>query len=37
MLMGAPTVTYAMKTLALAATADEQALKDMAKGGKNKI
>lgn len=37
MLMGVPTVTYAMKTLSLAATADEQALKDMAKGGKNKI
>ena len=37
MYMGIPTVRYAMKTLSLAATADEQALKDMAKGGKNKI
>lgn len=35
--MGMPTIWYAMKTLSIAATADEQSLKDMAKGGKNKI
>ena len=35
--LGVPTIWYAMKTLSIAATADEQSLKDMAKGGKNKI
>lgn len=35
--MGIPTIVYAMKTLSIAATADEQALKDMAKGGKHKV
>ena len=35
--MGVPTIVYAMKTLSIAATADEQTLKDMAKGGKHKI
>jgi HK97 family phage portal protein len=35
--MGGPTIVYAMKTLSIAATADEQALKDMAKGGKHKV
>jgi HK97 family phage portal protein len=35
--MGIPTIAYAMKTLSIAATADEQALKDMAKGGKHKV
>ena len=35
--LGVPTIRYAMKTLSIAATADEQSLKDMAKGGKNKI
>ena len=35
--MGIPTILYAMKTLSIAATADEQALKDMAKGGKHKV
>lgn len=35
--MGVPTIDYAMKTLSIAATADEQALKDMAKGGKHKV
>ncbi len=35
--MGVPTIEYAFKALCIAATADEQALKDMAKGGKNKI
>ena len=35
--MGLPTIWYAMKALSIAATADEQSLKDMAKGGKNKI
>ena len=34
---GIPTIQYAMKALSIAATADEQALKDMAKGGKNKL
>lgn len=35
--MGIPTIAYAMKTLSIAATADEQTLKDMAKGGKHKV
>lgn len=35
--MGVPIIRYAMKALSIAATADEQALKDMAKGGKQKI
>jgi HK97 family phage portal protein len=35
--MGEPTVRYAMKTLSIAATADDQTLKDMAKGGKHKV
>lgn len=35
--MGIPTIRYAMKALSISATADEQALKDMATGGKNKI
>jgi HK97 family phage portal protein len=35
--MGIPTIMYAMKTLSIAATADEQTLKDMAKGGKHKV
>lgn len=35
--MGVPTLFFAMKTLSIAATADEQALKDVAKGGKQKI
>ena len=35
--MGIPTLQYAMKALSISATADEQALKDMAKGGKNKL
>lgn len=35
--IGIPTIVYAMKTLSIAATADEQALKDMAKGGKHKV
>lgn len=35
--MGVPTIVYAMKTLSIAATADEQSLKDMAKGGKHKV
>jgi len=35
--MGIPTIVYAMKTLSIAATADEQTLKDMAKGGKHKV
>ena len=34
---GVPTIVYAMKALSIAATGDEQALKDMAKGGKQKI
>ena len=37
MYMGVPTIAYAMKALSIAATGDEQALKDMAKGGKHKI
>ena len=37
MYMGVPTIAYAMKTLSIAATGDEQTLKDMAKGGKHKV
>ena len=36
-LLGLPTLAFAMKTLSIAATADEQTLKDMAKGGKYKL
>lgn len=35
--MGLPIISYASKALSIAATADEQTLKDMAKGGKHKI
>lgn len=35
--MGIPTIEYAFKALTIAATGDEQALQDMAKGGKHKI
>ena len=35
--MGIPTIDYAFKALTIAATGDEQALQDMAKGGKHKI
>ena len=35
--MGIPTIDYAFKALSIAATGDEQALQDMAKGGKMKI
>ena len=34
---GIPTIDYAFKTLSIAATGDEQALQDMAKGGKMKL
>ena len=34
---GLPTLDFAMKSLSIAATADDQALQDMAKGGKYKI
>lgn len=37
MYMGIPTIQYAFKTLTIAATGDEQALQDMAKGGKHKV
>lgn len=37
MYKGIPTIDYAFKTLTIAATGDEQALQDMAKGGKHKI
>ena len=37
MLMGMPTISFAMKTLQMSATGDEQALYDMAKGGKYKV
>ena len=37
MYMGIPTIDYAFKTLTIAATGDEQALQDMAKGGKHKV
>ena len=35
--VGIPTIAYALKTLSIAATGDEQALQDMAKGGKMKL
>lgn len=35
--MGVPTIAYAMKALTIAATADEQALQDVAKGGRHKV
>ena len=35
--MGIPTIQYAFKALSIAATGDEQALQDMAKGGKMKL
>lgn len=35
--MGIPTIDYAFKALTIAATGDEQALQDMAKGGKHKV
>lgn len=35
--MGIPTLTYAFKALSIAATADEQALQDVAKGGRHKV
>lgn len=35
--MGIPTIDYAFKALSIAATGDEQALQDMAKGGKMKL
>ena len=35
--MGSPTIDYAFKALTIAATGDEQALQDMAKGGKHKV
>lgn len=34
---GIPTIEYAFKTLTIAATGDDQALQDMAKGGKHKV
>ncbi len=34
---GIPTLTYALRTLQISATADMQSLRDMAKGGKQKI
>ena len=37
MYMGLPVIAFAMKALSIAATADEQALQDIAKGGKYKI
>lgn len=37
MRMGIPTLTYAMKTLSLSATADAQSVNDIAKGGKHKV
>ena len=37
MYMGLPVVAFAMKALSIAATADEQTLQDIAKGGKYKI
>ena len=37
MYMGIPTIDYAFKALTIAATGDEQALQDMAKGGKMKL
>ena len=35
--MGIPTLDFAIKTLSIAATADDQALQDVAKGGRYKI
>lgn len=35
--MGIPTLTYAFKALSIAATANEQALQDVAKGGRHKV
>ena len=35
--MGLPTLDFAFKSLSIAATADEQALQDVAKGGKHKV
>jgi HK97 family phage portal protein len=35
--MGLPTLEFAFKSLSIAATADEQALQDMAKGGRHKV
>jgi HK97 family phage portal protein len=35
--MGIPTIDYAFKTLSIAATGDEQALQDLAKGGRHKV
>jgi HK97 family phage portal protein len=37
MYIGIPTIDYAFKALSIAATGDEQALQDMAKGGKMKL
>ena len=37
MYMGLPVIAFAMKALSIAATADEQTLQDVAKGGKYKI
>lgn len=37
MYMGLPTITFAMKALSIAATADAQTLQDVAKGGKYKV
>ena len=37
MYMGIPTISYAFKALSIAATGDEQALQDMAKGGRMKL
>ena len=37
MYMGVPTIKYAFKALTIAATGDEQALQDMAKGGRHKV
>ena len=35
--MGLPTLDFAFKSLSIAATADEQALQDVAKGGRHKV
>lgn len=37
MMYGLPTIQFAMKALQIAATGDDQALQDMAKGGKYKV
>ena len=37
MYMGLPVIDFAFKALSIAATADEQALQDVAKGGKHKV